>query len=68
MDPGMQWDSQTCLDQGPGGSSQVLCKALPSRGTRRGLNFLVKEVCVRREVRRTATGLVGLGVEGTEGR
>ena len=60
--------SQTCLDQGPWGSSQLLCKALPSCGAGRGLNFLVKEVYVRREARRTATGLAGLGVEGTEGR
>lgn len=60
--------SQTFLDQGPWGSSQLLCKALPSCGTRRGLNFLVKEVYVRREERRAATGLAGLGVEGTAGR
>ena len=39
--------SQTCLDQGPWGSSQLLCKVLPSCGTRRGLNFLAKEVKVR---------------------
>ncbi|KAI4539098.1 hypothetical protein MG293_010490 [Ovis ammon polii] len=36
--------SQTCLEQGPWGSSQLLCKILPSCRTRRGLNSLVKEV------------------------
>ena len=40
--------SQTCLEQGPWGSSQLLCQILPSCRTRRGLNSLVKEVEVSR--------------------